>query len=111
MAPILITISLIAVLSLVFWYNRRKEQQLGKPTEIDKRKSLLVFSLSLLVLLVTFYVAVSVYVVIVVISAIIYQVIGIGSTEHGWYRQIRDGYFVGFIVSIPICWYMYELQT
>jgi uncharacterized iron-regulated membrane protein len=111
MNPILITFALIAALSFVFWYNRKKECQVGKPTKSDKQKAFLVFCLSLLSLLAAFYFSVAAYIVIVVLSAVVYQVIGIGSTEHGLYRQIRDGYFVAFVISLPICWYIYEKQT
>jgi len=111
MNSILIVVAMITTLSFVFWYDHRKERKVGQSTKQDRQKAFLCFFLSLLTLLIVFYFSVAAYVVILFISAIVYQVIGIGSTEHGWYRQVRDGDFVGFLVSIPVCWYIYEIQT
>jgi hypothetical protein len=55
------------------------------------------------VLIVVAYFSIPAYVLSSVVLYVLFQIMGLGRRQSGWVRQIRDGGFIGWLISLPVC--------
>jgi len=92
----------ILLVAFAWWREKRDIKVNGKATKADRKKeSLIAFITAAILVLVALFSAMS-YVAACIVLWVVYQVIGIGGGKHGWYRQLRDGCFLGWVLSLPV---------
>jgi hypothetical protein len=102
----------ILLIAFVWWREKRDIKVNGKPSKVDRKKESTIALITAAVLILVAWVSAMSYVIVCIVLWVIYQVIGIGGGKHGWYRQLRDGCFMGWVFSVPVgIFYVLQSQT
>ena len=68
------------------------------------------FLIIALLLIAVAYFSMPAYILLSVVLYIVFQLMGFGADKSGWYKQVRDGGFIGWLISIPFCLVIVYLQ-
>ncbi len=96
-------LTLLLVLLFALWKQRMDIRLYGRPDRSERRWSYFFVVIATPVFIGLFLLSSQLYLLISLLLFAACYVIGFGTGAHGRYRQIRDGAFIGWIISLPIC--------
>ncbi|MFT7674230.1 MAG: hypothetical protein ACI845_002647 [Gammaproteobacteria bacterium] len=101
---------LIMILAFACWLTRVDEKKYGKPKVMDYLLVLTFGSLWLSVFIAVFTLSPVVYTVTMFVIFALTQIISVGEGKRGLWRQIKDGCFLAWIASIPVCFMVWVIK-
>jgi len=92
----------LLLVAFIWWRQKCDRKRYGAPTREDRYKTIVIALCCLFILLGLAYWGKGQYTIASIMVVIFYQVAGVGAGRHGWYRQSKDGLFLGWVASLPL---------
>lgn len=93
----------IFLIGLGIWSHKRDIAKYGPITKRDRRNTLLSLFSAFVFCVVLFKLSVSSFLIASLMLYVLFHFASFGEGKRGLFRQIRDGVFVGWVASLPVC--------